>query len=95
MNGREALKELADGKRVRRSCWDKDRFMSLERGAEPWTFYSEDVDSTHDWEIVEKPATYEELVEEMRAIAQAASYAYERTAYEHCADMLEKRSVAL
>jgi hypothetical protein len=95
MNGREALKALADGKRVRRVDWEAGQYISLDM-AEEWSFHSEDLDGTlPEWEVLKAPATDAELVAEMERLdlANQRSQPNMAKAYDHCARMLRRRKV--
>ncbi len=93
MNGREALKALADGKRVRAEV---ARSASGERAylyAPAHTV--EQILARDDWELIEDPATDEELIAEMERLSRYVEANFEAsTAYKVCARMLRERKVA-
>ncbi len=107
MNGREALKALADGKKVRRTCWQLSEHILLsmasgliidERGG---SYELEALDSS-DWELApDQPATDGELIAEMERLADeldqrgvVLSCDGRAGTYRDCARMLRERKVA-
>lgn len=98
MNGREALKALADGKRVREQSWQLSEYVALngkdEIVDENGKLAGETVAfSGEGWEIVEQPATDEALIAEMEHLAgfYIDQSRIQSAAYAHCARMLRER----
>jgi hypothetical protein len=94
MNGREALKALADGKKVRATCWpSEDEFIYLDDSSA--LILRDPIAWDGDWEVVAEPATDEELIAEMERLG--TEFAKESAATEvaqRCARMLRERKVA-
>ncbi len=84
ITGADALRALADGKIVR-----LPGFPALD--AETCEIAVSEILRYTGWEIVEEPATDEELVAWMRRAAKEDVSILARQAYALCADMLEKR----
>ncbi len=108
MNGREALKALADGKRVRHGSWQpkEAHLVIASHGAltavdfkptphPPWSYEAVAAHSGPFEEFVE-PATDKQLIAEMERLAYKTMGVMEdvRAAYNHCAQMLRERKVA-
>ena len=96
MNGREALKALADGKRV---CRARGEFIYriqsmhlLDQRDVPCALSC--ILGRDDWEVVEEPATDEELIAEMVRFSRECPDSYDApAAYAHCARLLRERKV--
>lgn len=100
MNGRDALKALADGKKVRRHDWKPGAYLRIDQFAQMsysggtsfhnGTYHRWD---DNDWELVEEPATDEELVAWMEKASKQDVSILARQAYALCAKMLRTRKV--
>lgn len=93
MTGRDALKALAEGEKVRAEV---ARSSCGVRGyVDAATQTVAQVLARHDWEVVEPPATDEELIAEMEHLAgfYIEQSRIQSAAYAHCARMLRERKV--
>ncbi len=97
MNGREALKALAEGQRVRLAAWPRSECLV-------WCDEAGGIVNQHgnagylytgnDWLVVEQPATDAELIAEMERLEGAShDQLTGREAFRHCAQMLRERKV--
>ncbi len=99
ITGADVLRALADGKRVRRKTWEPKSFIFFSesniRNQFGASFRVFEGLFEGDWEIVEEPATDEELATAMRirAIDTSDTRPDVANAYRICADMLEQRKV--
>lgn len=101
MNGREALKALADGKRVRVAGGTSGSYVVIGDGRIRNALgdaISPDLDI--EWELVEEPATDEELIAEMERLAvemdargTVLTCDGRAGTYRECARMLRERRV--
>lgn len=98
MNGREALRALADGKRVRRAAWTR-REAFVEHVIGIGLVWHDGDRFTHpvmgdDWELVpDQPATDEELIEAILDLRDRAGSPEVFEAYQNCFEMLRERKV--
>jgi hypothetical protein len=96
MNTREAYAALAAGKKVRctgarvKGCVYMDESGALNDSSGNTCKYLEPGES---FDLVEEPATDEELIAEMERKARESRNINERATYEHCAEMLKTRKV--